>query len=49
MNGADTVLFFCQSGIRSAQAARWMTDTYGNEKIVYSLQGGILHYKKQHE
>ena len=49
MDGADTVLFFCQSGIRSAQAARWMTDTYGNEKIVYSLRGGILHYKKQHE
>jgi adenylyltransferase/sulfurtransferase len=48
MTGADTVLFFCQSGIRSAQAARWMIDRYGNDKMVYSLQGGILNYKKQH-
>jgi predicted sulfurtransferase len=48
MTGADTVLFFCQTGVRSAQAARWVTEKYRNEKMVYSLQGGIINYNKQH-
>ena len=48
MNGQDTVLFFCQSGARSARAARRITDLYGNEKKVYSLRGGLLNYRKQH-
>ncbi len=48
MNGQDRILFFCQSGTRSAQAARWITDLYGKEKKVYSLRGGILNYKNQH-
>jgi adenylyltransferase/sulfurtransferase len=49
MNGGETILLFCQSGIRSAQAARWINDLYANEKKVFSLQGGILNYKKEHK
>jgi molybdopterin/thiamine biosynthesis adenylyltransferase/rhodanese-related sulfurtransferase len=48
MTDADTVVFFCQTGIRSGQAARWMTGWSGIEKKAYSLQGGILNYLKQH-
>ncbi len=44
----DTIMFFCQSGIRSAQAARWVFDRYGKDKKIYSLSGGILNYKKKH-
>ena len=47
MTNADAVLFFCQVGIRSAQAARWMGYRFGNDKLFYSLQGGILNYKQQ--
>jgi sulfur-carrier protein adenylyltransferase/sulfurtransferase len=49
MTDAEAVLFFCQTGIRSAQAVRWMVDAYGNEKKVFSLQGGILNFLKQQE
>ena len=48
LTDAETILFFCQSGIRSTQAARWLADRFGKEKMVYSLSGGILNYKKQH-
>jgi sulfur-carrier protein adenylyltransferase/sulfurtransferase len=48
MNGEERILFFCQSGSRSAEAARWIADLYGTEKKVYSLRGGILSYKNHH-
>jgi sulfur-carrier protein adenylyltransferase/sulfurtransferase len=48
MDGFDTVMFFCQTGIRSTQAARSIADLYGNGKKLYSLRGGLLNYKKQH-
>ncbi len=42
----DIVVVFCQSGKRSLQAAKELTDLWGETKKVYSLQGGILSWKK---
>ena len=42
----DTVVFFCQTGTRSLQAAQWLFDTSGEAKNIYSLRGGILQWKK---
>ena len=38
----DTVVVFCQSGMRSLQAAKELSALWGDTKRVYSLQGGIL-------
>lgn len=38
----DTVVVFCQSGMRSLQAAKELSALWGVTKRVYSLQGGIL-------
>ncbi|MEJ7780675.1 MAG: HesA/MoeB/ThiF family protein [Daejeonella sp.] len=43
---ADTVILFCQAGKRSAQAAKIMSEYYGNSKKIYSLKGGIINWKK---
>jgi adenylyltransferase/sulfurtransferase len=43
----DTVVLFCQTGDRSLHAAKWLFDTFGETKRIYSLQGGILQWKKQ--
>jgi predicted sulfurtransferase len=43
----EIVIFFCQSGMRSAKAAQWLQAHGGNYKTIYSLQGGILNYLKQ--
>lgn len=48
-NGSAATIFFCQSGQRSARAARWLLRRDGKERWVYSLAGGILQYKKQRE
>jgi adenylyltransferase/sulfurtransferase len=37
---SEEVLFFCQSGIRSQQAAQQLQQTYPDKKI-YSIRGGI--------
>jgi sulfur-carrier protein adenylyltransferase/sulfurtransferase len=42
----DTVVLFCQSGKRSQEAARFLSATFGTAKKIYSLQGGILNWKK---
>lgn len=42
----NTIIFFCQTGNRSLQAARWLFDTFGETKNIYSLRGGILQWKK---
>lgn len=42
---AETVVFFCQSGKRSLQAAQWLKDIEGPVKNIYSLQGGILNWR----
>ncbi|MGV3595754.1 MAG: rhodanese-like domain-containing protein, partial [Sediminibacterium sp.] len=39
---SDTVVVFCQSGMRSLQAAKELSALWGDTKRVYSLQGGIL-------
>ncbi|WP_276347280.1 HesA/MoeB/ThiF family protein [Daejeonella sp. JGW-45] len=41
----ETIVLFCQSGIRSLTAAGALTEKYGNSKKVYSLRGGILNWK----
>jgi adenylyltransferase/sulfurtransferase len=46
---SDTVVVFCQSGKRSQQAARVLSGIFGTSKKVYSLKGGIVEWKKQHE
>ena len=46
---ADTVIFFCQSGKRSLQAAKLLSATFGQRKKVYSLKGGILQWKKEQD
>jgi adenylyltransferase/sulfurtransferase len=43
----DTVVFFCQTGKRSLQAAQWLFNTFGETKKAYSLEGGILQWKHQ--
>jgi adenylyltransferase/sulfurtransferase len=43
--GKRRVIFFCQSGKRSAEAARSWKDTTGNIAQVFSLRGGILRWK----
>ncbi len=41
----DTVITFCQSGKRSLQAAKLLQEIF-KEKIIYSLKGGIVEWKK---
>jgi len=41
----DILITFCQSGGRSMQAAKLLSDTFGNSKLIYSLKGGILNRK----
>jgi rhodanese-related sulfurtransferase len=43
----NTIIFFCQTGKRSLQAAQWLFDIFGETKKIYSLRGGILQWKKQ--
>jgi molybdopterin/thiamine biosynthesis adenylyltransferase/rhodanese-related sulfurtransferase len=46
--GMDTVVFFCQSGSRSRQAAEMLADRRGDSKTIYSLAGGILAWLNEH-
>jgi sulfur-carrier protein adenylyltransferase/sulfurtransferase len=46
---ANTIVLFCQSGKRSLQAAQWLFEVHGTSKKIYSLQGGILQWKKQRQ
>jgi sulfur-carrier protein adenylyltransferase/sulfurtransferase len=41
----DTVVLFCQSGKRSAEAARILSAHFGQAKKIYSLKGGITNWK----
>lgn len=45
----EKMIFFCQSGIRSLQAASIVAQEFGHKKMIYSLQGGIVAWKKNHE
>jgi rhodanese-related sulfurtransferase len=42
----NTIIFFCQAGSRSLQAAQLFSEKNGKFKNIYSLQGGILNWKK---
>lgn len=42
---ANTIVVFCQSGKRSRQAATILSASFGEAKNIYSLQGGIIHWK----
>ena len=44
---ADTLIFFCQSGKRSLQAAQQMNKVFGGKKKVYSLKGGIVQWLQE--
>jgi adenylyltransferase/sulfurtransferase len=46
---AGTVLLFCQSGKRSLQAAKILTEVFGTNKKVYSLKGGIVQWLKENK
>lgn len=46
---SGTVICFCQSGKRSLLATQLLTEIFGKTKKIYSLQGGILAWKKIHE
>lgn len=43
--GTGIVVFVCQSGKRSLQAAQWLRERRGNHREVFSLQGGILNWQ----
>jgi adenylyltransferase/sulfurtransferase len=45
----DKIIFFCQSGVRSLQAAAMASEHFGEAGRFFSLQGGILSWKKIHE
>jgi molybdopterin/thiamine biosynthesis adenylyltransferase/rhodanese-related sulfurtransferase len=45
----EKIIFFCQSGTRSLQAAVMAAEHFGNNNMFYSLQGGIVSWKKIHE
>lgn len=44
LNGSDALVFYCHSGMRSAQAAAF-TSSKGR-KDVYNLRGGVLAWGK---
>ena len=46
---ADIVITFCQTGKRSLQAAKILSDIFGESKKIYSLRGGILEWKKKNQ
>lgn len=45
----EKIVFFCQSGIRSRQAAMMAIEYSGDNNKYYSLRGGITAWKKAHE
>jgi molybdopterin/thiamine biosynthesis adenylyltransferase/rhodanese-related sulfurtransferase len=46
---SDTIIVFCQSGTRSLQVAQYLSGIFSGTKEIYSLQGGILQWKKMHQ
>ena len=42
---AETIVLLCQSGTRSLNAAKILSDYYNESKKVYSLEGGVLAWK----
>ena len=44
---AETVVVFCQSGMRSKKAVALLSGIFGDTKKIYSLKGGIVNWKNQ--
>lgn len=44
----NTIVLFCQSGKRSLQAARELSELYGDRKKIFSLKGGIIEWLHKH-
>jgi len=44
----EVIVVFCQTGKRSAQAVQQLFDHFGTTKKIYSLNGGIVNWKKHH-
>lgn len=44
---ADTIILFCQHGIRSLYAAEIVEEVFGTTKNVYSLKGGIVKWSDE--
>ncbi len=42
---ADNIVTVCKTGARSLKAAQTLSDIFGTTKKVFSLKGGIIHYK----
>ncbi len=47
VTGSNTIILFCQSGRRSAAAAKRLAGKFGESKKIFSLAKGILHWKAQ--
>ena len=45
----NNIIFFCQSGIRSLQAAAMAAEHFGETGRFFSLEGGIVSWKVLHE
>lgn len=45
---SEMVVTICQTGKRSREAAKQLSTIFGASKKIYSLQGGILNWKKYH-
>ncbi|RXK61714.1 hypothetical protein ESA94_01480 [Lacibacter luteus] len=45
----DTIVVFCLSGKRSAQAAKQLAEVFGASKKIYSLKGGIQQWMQQQQ
>lgn len=45
---SNPVIVFCQSGKRSLQAAKMLSNIF-KDKHIYSLKGGIVEWKRKHE
>ena len=43
----NVLITFCQSGARSMQAAKKLSDIFGSSKKIYSLKDGIINWKPQ--
>jgi adenylyltransferase/sulfurtransferase len=46
---SGTVVLVCQTGKRSLQACGQLKNSFGSSKNIYSLRGGIVHWKQLHK
>ena len=44
---SETVVTFCQTGKRSAQAVEMLSRIFKGQKKIYSLRGGLMQWEKQ--